>query len=37
MNMYNSLSEYDSDYHQIHMEEYLYSKQLQKQKNKKEP
>lgn len=32
MNMYNSLSEYDSDYHQIHMEEYLYSKQLQQTK-----
>ena len=24
MNMYNGLCEYDSDYHQIHIEEYLY-------------
>lgn len=34
MNMYNSLSEYDPNYHQIHIEEYLYSKKLQKLKNK---
>lgn len=30
MNMYNSLSEYDPNYHQIHIEEYLYNKKLQK-------
>ena len=30
MNMYNSLSEYDPNYHQIHIEEYLYKKKLQK-------
>lgn len=31
MNMYNGLSEYDPDYHQIHIEEYLYQqKTLQK-------
>ena len=31
MNMYNSLSEYDPNYHQIHIEEYLYQqKTLQK-------
>ena len=32
MNMYNGLSEYDPNYHQIHIEEYLYSKKLQKLK-----
>ena len=32
MNMYNSLSEYDPNYHQIHIEEYLYTKKLQKLK-----
>lgn len=32
MNMYNSLSEYDANYHQIHIEEYLYNKKLQKLK-----
>jgi len=32
MNMYNSLSEYDPNYHQIHIEEYLYNKKLQKLK-----
>ena len=32
MNMYNSLSEYDANYHQIHIEEYLYTKKLQKLK-----
>ena len=32
MNMYNALSEYDLNYHQIHIEEYLYSKKLQKLK-----
>ena len=32
MNMYNSLSEYNSNYHQIHIEEYLYNKKLQKLK-----
>lgn len=32
MNMYNSLSEYDPNYHQIHIEEYMYSKKLQKTK-----
>lgn len=32
MNMYNALSEYDPNYHQIHIEEYLYSKKLQKLK-----
>lgn len=32
MNMYNSLSKYDSNYHQIHIEEYLYNKKLQKLK-----
>ena len=32
MNMYNGLSEYDQDYHQIHIEEYLYYKKLQKLK-----
>ena len=30
MNMYNSLIEYDPNYHQIHIEEYLYNKKLQK-------
>lgn len=30
MNMYNGLSEYDPNYHQIHIEEYLYNKKLQK-------
>lgn len=30
MNMYNSLSEYDPNYHQIHIEEYLYNKKSQK-------
>lgn len=32
MNMYNSLSEYNPNYHQIHIEEYLYNKKLQKLK-----
>lgn len=32
MNMYNNLGEYDPNYHQIHIEEYLYSKKLQKLK-----
>ena len=32
MNMYNSLSEYDANYHQIHIEEYLYNKKLKKKK-----
>ena len=32
MNMYNALSEYDPNYHQIHIEEYLYNKKLQKLK-----
>lgn len=32
MSMYNALSEYDSNYHQIHIEEYLYNKKLQKLK-----
>lgn len=32
MNMYNALSEYDPNYHQIHIEEYLYTKKLQKLK-----
>ena len=32
MNMYNSLSEYDPNYHQIHIEEYLYNIKLQKLK-----
>ena len=30
MNMYNGLSEYDPNYHQIHIEEYLYNEKLQK-------
>lgn len=34
MNMYNKLSEYDTSYHQIHIEEYLYRKKLKiKSKN----
>ena len=32
MNMYNSLSEYNPNYHQIHIEEYLYNKKLRKLK-----
>ena len=32
MNMYNNLGEYDPNYHQIHIEEYLYNKKLQKLK-----
>ena len=33
MNMYNELREIDPNYHQIHMEEYLYhQKTLQKRK-----
>lgn len=32
MSMYNGLSEYDPNYHQIHIEEYLYTKKLQKLK-----
>lgn len=32
MDMYNCLSEYDPNYHQIHIEEYLYTKKLQKLK-----
>jgi len=30
MKLYNSLQEYDSDYHQIHIEEYMYQKTLKK-------
>jgi len=30
MYMYNKLKEYDSDYHQIHMEEYLYKQKVLK-------
>lgn len=30
MNMYNKLSEYDTSYHQIHIEEYLYLKKLKR-------
>lgn len=32
MNMYYGLGEYNPDYHQIHIEEYLYYKKLQKSK-----
>lgn len=32
MNMYNQLCEYETDYHQIHMEEYLYQKKLIRKK-----
>ena len=37
MSMYNALSEYDSNYHQIHIEEYLYNKKITKAKKNKEP
>ena len=30
MHMYNKLCEYDINYHQIHMEEYLYQKKLKR-------
>lgn len=33
MNMYNALGEYNSDYHQIHIEEYLYNKKKVLKKN----
>ena len=33
MNMYNCLGEYDFNYHQIHIEEYLYNQKLQRTKN----
>ncbi|MBE6160438.1 MAG: hypothetical protein E7157_05280 [Lactobacillales bacterium] len=32
MNMYNKLCEYNPEYHQIHMEEYLYNKKVKKLK-----
>lgn len=32
MNMYNKLCEYDPNYHQIHMEEYLYNEKVKKLK-----
>ena len=30
MNMYTKLCEYNPDYHQIHMEEYLYNEKVKK-------
>ena len=33
MGMFNQLQEYDPNYHQIHIEEYLYQKKLVKKKN----
>lgn len=35
MNMYNGLKDYNQNYHQIHMEEYLYNKKISKIKTKK--
>ena len=35
MNMYNRLRQYDFDYHQIHMEEYLYNQKKKKTKKRK--
>lgn len=32
MNMYNKLKQYDSSYHQVHIEEYLYEKKVLKRK-----
>ena len=32
MNMYGKLKEYDSDYHQVHIEEYLYNQKVLKRK-----
>lgn len=37
MNMYNKLIDYDLDYHQIHIEEYLYQQKSLKKKYQKTP